>query len=207
MDVLTRILDYAEASFLKLGVRSNTLNDISTVLGISKKTIYQYFQNKADLVLAVANRHLSKVEAAMELELAKATNAVEELYLLMNCENMSQPKVSPGLILEVQKFYPDTWKAINEHTWGFLREKIHNNLLRGIAESHYRKDLPVEATVRIHIAFFEAGFNSEIFPPDQFNFDQVQRQILEMFLHGIVTESGRVLVHQYFLPSSSANAA
>ncbi|MCB0509746.1 MAG: TetR/AcrR family transcriptional regulator, partial [Bacteroidetes bacterium] len=55
-----QILSKAEELFFKLGVKSITMDDISRELGISKKTLYLYVDNKADLVNKTLLRHFEK---------------------------------------------------------------------------------------------------------------------------------------------------
>src|SRR6202000_2790704 len=62
MDVKERILSKAADLFMRYGIRSITMDEIASQLGISKKTIYQFFTDKDDLVSAVIEREISANE-------------------------------------------------------------------------------------------------------------------------------------------------
>ena len=49
METKERIIQEARNLFLRLGIRSVSMDDIATQLGISKKTVYQHFQDKDEL--------------------------------------------------------------------------------------------------------------------------------------------------------------
>ena len=60
MDVQTQIINKAEDLFLRYGLKSVTMDDIARKLGISKKTLYQYVENKTDLVSKIMLAHIEE---------------------------------------------------------------------------------------------------------------------------------------------------
>ncbi len=57
---IERIIQGGEELFLKAGIRSVTMDDIARHLGMSKKTIYQFFSDKNELVMALVKKKLLK---------------------------------------------------------------------------------------------------------------------------------------------------
>ena len=82
----TKILFKARDLMLQFGLRQVTMDDLAHQLGISKKTIYQYYKDKDDLVKAVVNLELKDHELICKDCKSKAENAIHEMFLLM--ENM-----------------------------------------------------------------------------------------------------------------------
>ncbi|HEX6193727.1 MAG TPA: helix-turn-helix domain-containing protein, partial [Chitinophagaceae bacterium] len=58
MDTKERIQNKAEELFMQFGIRSVSMDDIANNLGMSKKTVYQYFVDKDELVEAVVQAHI-----------------------------------------------------------------------------------------------------------------------------------------------------
>lgn len=204
METLNRILDHAEEMFLRIGVKSITLNDLARELGISKKTIYQHFENKAQLVQAVSERFFRSEEAEMLKITANAKNAIEEIVLIMQGMVQSKANISQNLIFEVQKYYPKAWRVFEGHSCNFMMQKVEENLRRGVAEGLYRSDLNIDLTARLRVAHVEAGFRPDLFPPNQFSFIEIQTATTEIYLHGIVSEKGREILQLLSQPTHNA---
>ena len=83
MDVKERILAKAADLFLRYGIRSITMDEIAAQLGISKKTIYQFFTDKDDMVSAVIDVEIRKNEDECNLSRDQAENAVHQIFLAL----------------------------------------------------------------------------------------------------------------------------
>ena len=60
-----QILDGAKRVFMKLGYDAASMNDVTREAGVSKGTIYVYFQSKEDLFGALVEREKSAFDAAI----------------------------------------------------------------------------------------------------------------------------------------------
>ena len=67
---------------------------------------------------------------------------------------------------------------------------LRDNLIWGISEGLYRKDLNVEVLVRMRLAQFDMAGDMDVFPPTQFDFTRVHLQLLEHFIYGVMTTKG-----------------
>ena len=65
------------------GVKHVTMDDLANQLGISKKTIYQYYKDKDSLVTAVVENELANHALICDNSMLAAENAVHEIFLLM----------------------------------------------------------------------------------------------------------------------------
>ncbi|RMG30814.1 MAG: TetR/AcrR family transcriptional regulator [Bacteroidetes bacterium] len=197
MDIKERILAQASELFMRYGIRSVSMDEIAKALGISKKTIYQYFHNKAAIVYEVTLAHF-EAEEQMQLELSKqAENALEELTLLIPYLIRSFKEIPTQLIFELQKYYPKAWQLFERHKQAFILVKVRENLERGIREGLYRANIPVELMARIRLAHIDAGLSQELFPPQEFDHGEVQLQMFELYMYGIVSDKGRALLNTY----------
>ncbi|MEM9934418.1 MAG: TetR/AcrR family transcriptional regulator [Bacteroidota bacterium] len=192
-----RILEHAAQLFMKWGIKNITLDEIARGLGISKKTIYQYFENKGKLVYEVSKAHMLAEEEEYITIAAEAENAIDELARLIQCMVARVNDVHPQIIFEVKKYYPESWNLYDEHKKHFLEGLVRKNLQQGIAEGLYRPSLHVEIITRMRMSQVEVSFDENFFPPDTYDFRQVHIQMFETYMYGIVTEEGRKLLEEY----------
>ena len=133
MEVREKILEKASELYLRYGIRAVTMDDIAKELGISKKTIYQYFKDKGELVNNIAKIHL-EIEAKRFIGLNEnSENSVHELILLSSCLKESMKEMKMNLMNELQKFYPKAWKMYEEFKGVVMKESIMKVITRGQA--------------------------------------------------------------------------
>ncbi len=188
----------AEELFLQYGFRSVSMDDIARHLAVSKKTIYQFFSDKDEIVCMVASRHLDREKTVCEKDIfAKSENPVEELMRISRFIKANMRNMNPAIIYDLQKYHPKAWQIVKEHEEGYLMEHLLRNLKQGVEEGLYRNDFDIEAMARFRLAEFQLGFDTSVFPHTQFNVFEVQLQLLEHFIRGIVTEKGLNLFNHY----------
>lgn len=179
------------------GVKNVSMDDIAGELGISKKTIYLYFLRKADMVLEVTKAHFETEKRIANLLLQSSENAVHELVLSLRQFHQTFQDISPRLIYEIQKYYPRAWQQFDDFKSNFILPVVRNNLLKGIEEGYYRPEIKVEIVALMRVTQMEIGFNQTYFPYQQFNQRDVQIEMFRMYLYGIVTDKGRILLETY----------
>ena len=114
--------------YRQFGIRSVTMDDVVQELGISKKTLYQYFKDKTDLVLAVMEYDFETKSKEYQECFNDQINAVEELinYSLIQLKIIVDHK--PTLIYDLKKYYPSVFDHFNK----LKREQIYNGLLSNL---------------------------------------------------------------------------
>lgn len=173
------------------------MDDIALQLAMSKKTLYKWFENKDELVQAVIKLHLEANECGCEEMSQAATNAVDELLRIMELNKRLFSQLHPSVFFDLQKYHPAAWNLFNEHKTTFILAKVKANIWRGMEEGLFRAELDIEVMSRLRLAQIELVFDSDIFPPDQFNVGEVQLECLEHFMLGIATLKGHKLINQY----------
>lgn len=199
MSAKERILQHARDLFLKYGVKSITLDEIAKDLGISKKTIYQYFDNKASIVYEVTQAYFEAERAEIEHIEGIAENAIDELVKICIWTAKTLENMSPRLMYEVNKYYPKSFEIHEAYIGDFVLQKLNDNLSRGIAEGLYRENIDPDLVARIRVSQFMATLQEKLFPPNVFDIWEVQIELFFLFMYGIVTDSGRELL-ETFLP-------
>lgn len=196
-DIIHRILGQARNLFLRYGVRSVTMDEVVQQLGMSKKTLYQHFANKADIVLAVVRGYLQEQKEQSDRISAEAENAIDQEFRLLLWAVQVFRDMNPSLIFEVQKYFPQAWEEFDAFKNGYLREKVHQNLIRGVEEGLYRPELDLELISYVRLAQVDISITQEELPPGKYAFSQVTLVLFDLYLRGIVTAQGREMLEAY----------
>jgi AcrR family transcriptional regulator len=195
--MVERILLKARDLMLQSGLRQVTMDDLAHQLGISKKTIYLYYKDKDDLVKAVVNLELKEHEMTCKYCKSKAENAIHEMFLLMeNMKAMTQT-MNPNSMMELEKHFSNAFDMIKNHKDEFLFSLIKQNLMKGIEEGCYRKDLDIDIISKFRLETVFIPFNLHLFPLSKFNSLEVHTQLMEHFVYGLMTIKGHELMDRY----------
>ncbi len=197
MEVQERIKQKADELFRRYGIRSVTMDEIATQLGMSKKTIYQYCEDKDQLVDAVTIDEIQFSQESCTKSRAASSNAIEEIFLIMEFVEVMFRNMNPAMLYDLEKYHPASYKRFEEHKSKFLFEIIKQNLERGIKEELYRPEINVEIMTRFRLESMMLGFNIHLFPPAKFNLAELQQEIIEHFLYGLATLKGYKLILKY----------
>ncbi len=197
MEIKDRILNHAQRLFLRNGIKSVSMDDIAADMAMSKKTLYKWFENKDQIVMAGITNHLNGVQGDCAVVAGKAANAVEEMLLLSKWADEQFADIHPSIFNDLKKYHPTAWDLFRAHKNTFILAQITENLRRGMAEGLFRPDLDVEVLARLSLAQIELAFDSELFPAIQFSPMRVNQVFDEHFLLGVATLKGHKLINEY----------
>lgn len=192
-----RIREQAKQLFMRYGIRSVSMDDIAVGLGMSKKTIYQYFTDKNELVDAIIVQDLQDMKRESTQCQVESENAVEEIYLAMDLMLEHLRTMNPNLLYDLHKFHFESYKRFLEHKNTYMRDLILRNLQRGVKEGLFRPDINVEVLSTYRVETMMMVFNPDIFPTPKNNMTDVARVISEHFVFGIVTPAGYEFILKY----------
>jgi len=197
MSARKQILQAAEELFFHYGIKTITMDDIAKHLGISKRTIYENFATKDEVVSSLMNNHLEHMVETCRARFAGSSNAIEEIILMMQNMREMFGRMNPHILFDLKKFHPKVWKRFKDFKNDFLLKSITDNIERGKTEGIYRKNIDVAVLARMRIEQVEMVWNPEIFPSPTFDLKEVQLSILEHFLYGITNIKGHKMVEKY----------
>ena len=197
MEIKERILSKAEALFWKFGTRSITMDDISRDIGISKKTLYQHFTDKDDIVFQVIQYRIDQNRENVSCRVATARDPIEEFLLASEMMRQYLAEMNPALLIDVQRHYPRAWEICTEFRERFLLESIRSNLKRGIEQGLYRPEIDIEIMARLRVELIRMAYDTDVFPRMLVGMTEVQIQLLHHFVRGILTEKGSIIYNQY----------
>ena len=197
IEIKEKILKGAEKLFLKYGIRSVSMDDIARHLTISKKTLYQHFADKEELVVMFSKAHIERITKEFDDLRISSANAIEELAKISTCMRRQMEDMNPSVFLDLQKYHAKGWAEWVVHKENVIRESVVRNIRQGIAEGHFRQEITPEIFAAFRLAVIEFPFDDRIFPREKFSLAEVQSQLFDHFVYGLVTEKGRKLYLKY----------
>jgi TetR/AcrR family transcriptional regulator, cholesterol catabolism regulator len=197
MDVKERILVKATELYMRYGIKSVSLDDIAVQSGVSKKTIYQFYADKDELIDAVFLAEIHHSEACCDRDRAAAVNAIEEVFLAMEMVEEMFRNMNPSLLYDIQKYHPRAYQHFEKHKNEYLQMVIRENLLRGIAEGLYREDFNADIITRFRLESMMLPFNPEFRTKGKYNLADMEIELTLHFLFGIVSPKGYKLILKY----------
>ncbi len=185
-----KILTAAENLFRKFGTRSITMDEIASNLGISKKTIYQTFKDKNEIIFDMMKKHSQYENEILNKAGENVQDALEEVSRISQYMITELKNLNPNFIYDLRKYHREAWDSYQKVRQTMMVEKISVNIQRGMQEGLYMADLNIEILVRMRLGHFLLILNEEIFPADKFSLLELHLFFLDHFLRGIVTPLG-----------------
>jgi AcrR family transcriptional regulator len=166
------------------------MDDIAKGMGISKKTIYSHFVNKKTLILESV-KYFSKKDECDTIEIAESSrDAIDEMISIARHMMKMLRKMSPSLIFDLQKYYPEAWDVVNLQHYRFIYSTIRMNIERGINEGYYRKDINSDIISKFYVQLSHNVVNQDIFPPLEYGRTQLFKQLIRYHLNSILSPKG-----------------
>jgi AcrR family transcriptional regulator len=197
MSVKERIQTKAHELFMQFGIRSVSMDDIANSLGMSKKTLYQYFADKDELVDAVVDTHITIMQTDCTGCHKVATDAVHEIFLTMENIIEQLSNMNPMVLNDLEKFHFRAYRRFAEHKNKFLVKIIRENIEWGKKEELYRADIDVDVLSKFRLESMMIPFNVSVFPPGKYNLAEISAIIIEHFIYGLATVKGHKLIQKY----------
>jgi TetR/AcrR family transcriptional regulator, cholesterol catabolism regulator len=197
MEAKERILVKANELFHRYGIRSVSMDDIAAQLGMSKKTLYQYYTDKDELVHAVFDVILATNKNNCIECTKKGDNAIHEVFLSFDIMEEMLKTMNPSVLFDMHKYHPAAYRKFEEFKNSFLYKIIKGNLDRGVKEELYRNDIDTDILTRYRLYSVLLSFNPEVFPTVKTNAAFIEQQLIECFVYGLATPKGYRLIEKY----------
>lgn len=190
MEIKERILEKATEMCFRFGVRSVTMDDIAKALGISKKTIYQHFEDKDEVIFKIMETEMSKDKCEWDELGNTSKNTIEKMINAQNLMKKSMEGMNPSIFLDIKRFHTRAWGLFQKHKHEFILKTITDDINTGIAEGLFRENINVDFMGRYRLEQVEMGFDPAIFPIEKYSMAEIQTTLMDHFIRGILTEKG-----------------
>lgn len=185
-----KILKGADRLFMRVGIKSVSMDDLARELGISKKTIYKHFRDKEDLIDNVIDADVkSDIDACLACTKLEG-NSIRKMIEISKHVSLSHQDLNPAVIYDLKKYYPAQWKKMEKMQNDFIKESIQTNIECGIEEGLFREDIDAEIISSIYRHLVEALMSILTHPNNSNNFQTIHRQMIRYHLYGVCTRKG-----------------
>jgi len=198
MKVSNKIFSKAEEMFMRYGAKSITMDDISKSLGISKKTLYQYVENKVDLINKVITFYVKRENEVMSEIQKKATDAIEEIYMISKHVETHLKVLQPVAMYDLKKYYNAQWELMHALHDEFIYNVIKENLEKGIKEGWYRDDLNIDIIAKLYVSRIDTFIDPKVFPFEKYNRVELHHEFIKYHLNATVSPIGKEKMKEYF---------
>jgi len=190
MEVLEKILTSSIELFSQYGFKSITMDDIARRAGISKKTLYQHFANKQEVVNETVAWYKNNTTESCMVVLSGAENAVEAMVRIIAFFDTMYKRINPMAVFEMQRFFPDAYRQFRE----LLLERdvalVKDNILQGIGEGLYRAEVNADLMARYRIETSLMALQPTLMVNDRNTLMSVALELGEHFMYGMMTPLG-----------------
>lgn len=197
MEMKERIQQKANDLFRRYGVKSITMDEIATQLGASKKTLYQYYSDKDELVEAVVKQTIDFSQTTCDENRDNSKDAIHELFQAMDFVQQIFSGMNPAMMYDLERFHPQAYRYFLDHKNKYLFDVIKENLKRGIAEELYRPEINIDIIAKFRLEAMMIAFNQDVYPASKFNLADLHTTIIEHFLFGVASLKGYKLILKY----------
>lgn len=190
MDIRYKIVESALNQFLIYGVRNVSMNSIAADIGISKRTIYEIFKDKTELVHNCMEKLKYDHEERSRKISSSSNNVIETFFTFMKEGIKTMSSINPVFFRDVRKFYLVSWNTIvaeieKDHL--YMTEKL---LEKGIKEGLFRDDIDLKIVSKLFHEQINLIADEKIFPRDEFNHADIFQSLIINFVRGISTTKG-----------------
>ncbi len=181
-----RIAESALNQILKHGLRKFTIDDITTDLGISKKTIYKNFASKSQIIECVLDTYVTE-ELAMQEKVMASTQSFRERFeaLILPAEQQSIPT---QVLAELQQFYPELWEKCAEAVH-ITRNKILQIYAEGMRNGEIRSDIHPAVIDLVVKNAIDGALDYRFLSENDIGMVQALKSIKSMVLYGIMLKN------------------
>ncbi len=191
------IIINAEKLFKQFGFKHVTMDTIASECGISKKTLYENFDNKETLVVETVSFLLKKNEDDSNQIIQSSKNAIEQMIGILHLMEKMNRGMNPVCIMEMQKYFRSAHLVMEEYKENKVLFWIKENLKLGISQELYRNDFDIDLMTRFRLESSFLLFKINLIATTNIEFAKANTQIFSNFMYGIATIKGHKLISKF----------
>jgi TetR/AcrR family transcriptional regulator, cholesterol catabolism regulator len=194
MDIRDRIIEGAADLFKTYGIKSVTMDSLANQFGMSKRTIYEVFADKDELLTAVLSRMNQQQKEMIHKVLAESENSLIAIFRMLEVNRDNFQSMSPAFLADLKKYHHEVlMKKMDKSEMPDYRN--HQEIIeKGVNEGLFRADINPDLVNRCLYNLGLAIMNNDVYPYDQFSRRDVIKNTFIIYLRGISTHKGLLLI-------------
>jgi AcrR family transcriptional regulator len=194
MDIKDRIIEGAAELFKTYGIKSVTMDSLANQFGMSKRTIYEIFADKDELLMAVLTRMNEQQKEMIRKVLAESENSLVAIFRMLEVNRDNFQSMSPAFLADLKKYHFEVlMKKADKSEMPDYRN--HQEIIEnGITEGLFRPEINPDLANRCLFNLGSSIMNNDQYPYEQFSRRDVIRNIFINYLRGISTQKGLLLI-------------
>lgn len=197
-DKALKILEQVRKLYHRYGIKSVTMDDVARHLCISKKTLYEHFEDKEDLVGQVIMLQVEAEDQCFSQIAEKKLNAIEELFEVYKLINLFYHDFNPSIEYDIRKYYPDLYMKIREIRRKRMYDSTLRNIEKGKKEGYFRSGIDASIISKMHVFRTENLFDNDLFTNEEINNVNVFNEMFVYHINGLLSEKGREFFERNF---------
>jgi AcrR family transcriptional regulator len=194
MEIRNRIIEGAAELFKNYGIKSVTMDSLANHLGISKRTIYEAFSDKDELLTGVLKWMAEKQRELIKRVLDDSENAIVAIFKLLEVNMVHFQEMSPAFQADIRKYHHDVlMKKSDDSEMSDYRDNIQL-IEKGIKEKLFRKEINPDLANRCLYSLVRSVMDQDLYPFEQFTRREIIQNTFINYLRGISTDAGLTLI-------------
>jgi TetR/AcrR family transcriptional regulator, cholesterol catabolism regulator len=196
-EIKDKILTGSETLFMRYGFKSITMDDVARELGVSKKTLYQFFADKNDLVNQCVEHYLQNMNRICDfITQTKDRDAITVMLDIAESVNTMIRQVNPSSMFDLKKYFKHSWDKLESDRKGFIRKSLEENFDFGVKKGLYRKDLDRDTIADIYIYLVGMLTDPDHYTGTNMNITNMYLEIMKYHLRSICTPKGHEILEE-----------
>ena len=188
----TKILMTAMTDFRQRGIRAVKMDDVAAELGISKRTLYEIFDKKEDLLFEAMKQYYGERRERIRIKVQHCANVMEIILAVYRIKVEEFQQTNPNFFVDLVK-YPQVLRFLNQENQT-NRTKFQQFIERGINEGFFRSDVNYELSIRLFDALGNYVMQNQLYR--QFTIEEIFKNLIFVSLRGMCTARGTATLEE-----------
>jgi AcrR family transcriptional regulator len=188
LNLLSNILEISEKIFFKFGYTNSSVENIAKECGISKKTIYKYFNSKEDILLECVKRKIDyNSKSISEIIYTEEIRFHEKIAKIMMATSENFKDLDISFIYDIKKSSIRAWKLIENHKYNHIPEKFTYLIQDGINKGFIKKEVKADIVAHIYLSAMSNVLDSSFFSNTlHYSFTDIVKEIQSTIFYGVI---------------------
>ena len=183
-----KILETAMNAFGEKGIRAVKMDDVAVELGISKRTLYELYDNKEQLLFEGVKVYNEQRQILIKEKTKNCGNVMEILLTVYRIKVEEFRQTNPLFYADLVK-YPKVARFLHQQNQ-YIHTEMQKFIQRGVSEGFFREDVDEALTMHLLDALGEYVMMNQLYR--RYTIEDIFKNIIFVSLRGICTEKGVV---------------